>query len=162
MNNQPQDPLIAAIRSGNAFFSSTGRVEGVAGNLRLTLVNPANSKKRIFIHRIVMFAVAISWAKIRINPTSGLPAATSTKKVQNKVLASNINSVATLRADVDPLIGIGGGVDTGIAIPIPANIREPVDFHSLIIDPGNTFGLNVSPNTTADSLVTLYWWEETI
>jgi hypothetical protein len=149
-----------AAREGRAFVASTGRTTlSVAGNFRATLTNPAGSGRNLLVYRWSSMATNVGFARIRVNPTTGLPATVRPSSAQ---LVGGAAAVGVLRSDTDATVALAGGTDTGIDIGIPPNGRTVLDFPPMIVPPGNLLGVNVPFTGAADSVLTLYWVEEAV
>lgn len=148
------------VGQGRFFLSSTGKlVLAAAGNLRVTVQNPAGSNKIINIVRVSGMATGTGWAEILLNPTSGLPTATK-RPAMNAVAGGGLAPVAVLRNDTDTTVPLSGGADTGLVLGIPANARFSLDMPPLILAPGATIGLNVPFAGAAEAAMSLYWFED--
>lgn len=148
------------VGEGKFFLAGSGkRTLSLAGNFRATLENPAGSGKTLYVVRLSAFATATGWARLFVNPTTGLPTAAPRYEL-NAVLGHPNPAVAVLRADTDTTVALGGGTDTEIDLAVPANERVEVDMPPLVVAAGNVVGINVPFAGAADSTMNVYWYEE--
>lgn len=149
-----------AQRAGRAFSASTSRLTlAAAGNFRATIQNPTGSGKNVFVYKLTGFATAIAWARLRVNPTTGLPATLRTNV--NDFVGHPNTGVAVMRADTDLATALGGGSDSGIDIGIPNGTRWMIETLK-VIPPGITLGINAPVAGASDAVITAYWFEENV
>lgn len=144
--------------SARTFISSTGRMSlAVAGNVRVTVANPADSGRNLVISKITGMSTVVAWATLWRNPTSGLPAAV--RPHLNGIIHA-AEGVAVLKADTSTTTPLDGGVNTGVVFGIPANTRFEILLDpGVLLVPGQVAGINVPFAGAADAVMTLHWGE---
>lgn len=148
------------VRSGQLFLAGTGQLSlTAAGNARLTLQNPANSGKTLYVYRLGIYSTSSSFAELLVNPTTGLPASAA-RPNNNLYIGNPTTAVAVLKGDTNLTTALGGGTDSGVALGFGANVREEIDFNPLmIVPPGVTVGFQIAFTGAATLACTLYWVE---
>lgn len=153
--------VTAAVAQQRFFLAGSGRLSlSVAGNVRATIANPADSGRNMFLARLVSFGTGTAWATLLVNPTTGLPVTPARPHLN--AIAGAPGGVGVLKVDTDAATPLGGGVDTGIVLGSGANTRNPVDLPPIILAPGVTLGINVPFAGAADIALSLYWLEEDV
>lgn len=158
---QGLDLIEGAVRDGRAFKSSTARMTlAAAGNVRATIQNPAGSGRRVLVYKLTGLATGTAWARMRVNPTTGLPVAA--RPVNNAYVGHPNTAVAQMKADTDLTVALGGGTDSGLDVGIPSGSRWELKLEPMIIPAGVTLGVNVPFAGAADAVMTAYWIEEAV
>lgn len=147
-------------RNGQAFTSGTGQLTlTAAGNLRGTLTNPAGSGKSLYLYKLSVFSSsATGFARMRINPTSGLP--TMLRPSNNNFIGHPTKAVGELRADTDLTTPLAGGADSGIEFAFASGETRETELPPFIVSPGLTLGLAVPFAGASTVIANVYWWEE--
>lgn len=156
-----------AIREGRAYLTGTGRVAlAVAGNVRATVTNPANSGRRVVVARLGAFVTATAFIDVLRNPATGLPAAAVRPKT-NHLLADATTAaqlpagVAELRVDTDTTTPLGGGTPTGLVLGLGTARRTDLTI-GLILWPGEVLGFAAPFSGAADLTSSIYLYDEAL
>lgn len=146
-------------RLGRTFMVGSGKVSmAVAGNLRATFTNPAGSGKTVYLYSMTVLSTSLGWAELRVNPTTGLPAAT-VRTPTNTSIGNPGTSAVEFRVDTDTTVPLGGGSLSSSVIGLPANDVRNISL-MLIIPPGVSLGIGAPFAAGFDATFNLHWWEE--
>lgn len=157
-------PLERLVRAGFGYFASSGQQTlAVAGNLRMTITNPSTANggngRNLYLYRLSAFATVSGYGHLFINPTTGLPV--GSKRINNANTLTSQASTATVNVDTSTTTGLGGGVDSGVDLPISQSQVVNYELDPFIIAPGVTVGINVAYTGATTAVATIYWGEET-
>ncbi len=154
--NKPQ--LQTAAEQGKVYFAGSGRITlSVAGNIRATLTNPATATTNIHVVKMAGFTTAITWAKLLLNPTTGLPASAA-RPVNNNILGQP-GDISVLKVDTDATVALGGGTDMGADVGLPNAARWELEFNvPEVLAPGVTLGIAVPFTGSADATMSFFWY----
>lgn len=152
----------SAARRGRAFMASSGKMTLVAGAVRATLSNPANSGRMLYLQRLALFSTATTWCDVYLNP-NGTNQPASVRRA-NALYDRGIVAKGILKADSGTvLLGLGtGGIDMQVSFGVGANMPYPVPLSGFVLPPGGTFALNLGGALTASASVDVWWAEEDI
>lgn len=153
-------PEESRARVGQAYTAGTGQLSlTVAATVRGTLQNPSGSGKALYVYKLSIFSSgATGFARMRINPTTGLP--TEVRSANNNFIGHPTAAVGVMKADLHSSEGLGGGTDSGIELAFPSGESRDVTLSPFIVSPGITLGLSVPFAGSTTVIVNLYWWEE--
>jgi hypothetical protein len=158
LNSAAQATLEGHAIGGTAFLTGTGNIAmSVAGNVRMTISNPAGSGKTVYIVRLSAFATAAAFGELLINPTAGLPVAA--RAVNNLLVGSAVAAVAQVKVDQSATTALSGGTDTGVAFAVPNGTMHIAELPPLVIPPGVTLGIAVPFAGAANASVNVYHYE---
>lgn len=147
-----------AVNMQRFFLAGSGKLTlAAAGNVRGTISNPAGSGRNILVARLAGLGTGTAWARLRVNPTTGLPA-TAARPTINAIIGGAA-PVGILKVDTDLVTPLGGGTDTGIDIGMPASARVSLDMPPMILSPGVSLGINIPFTGAADAALSVYWAE---
>jgi hypothetical protein len=153
------DILEVRIRQGEAYIVSTPKVPiTVATNLRMTLSNPANSEKIIYMYAFATTSdvTALLQADVKENPTV-VPNNNMVIFNQSRIFNTK-SSVLVAKYDTSLTTPLNG--TTVMSFGIPSG-RQVFDQELIVIPPGYTFGINVGfPAVAANPMFRAFYFEE--
>lgn len=154
-----EELFIRSIGSDRGFIASTDQQSLTgAGNLRVTLENPAGSGRNLHILSVVSVNTSSSttFAVVRLNPTTGLP--TTVKTPRSLILNRGTATIAVVKSDTSITTAIGGGT---LLLDMPiAPGQQTHNSGMFVLEPGNTLGINVPFGGAASGQMIAYYVEE--
>lgn len=148
------------VAQGRFLISSTGRLTlTLAGNVRVTIANPAGSGRNLNLLRLAGMATAVAFGSTFLNPSTGIPA-TAIRPRLNAIVGGGDPGVGQVRADTNTTaMAAGTGTDLGISLGFGSGQRTQIDLPPLVLTPGQTLGVNVSFAGAGDVEAAAYWYE---
>lgn len=154
-------PTISRVAGGRFYLAGSGQLTlAAAGNVRALIANPAGSGRNLSIVRVVVFATAVGYATVYINPTTGLPS--GPRAPMNALVGGGEAAVGTVNIDTHLTTSLAGGVETSEVIGIPSNSRISIDLPPFVLAPGVSLGINVPFAGAADAVMSAYWFEDDV
>lgn len=145
------------VAAGDVFLSGTGEMTlSVAGNVRMLLSNPAGATKQLYLYKLDVFASAIGYAELFVNPTV-VP--TVARRVNNVNFGSGVTAFGVIYADTNTTTALSGGIDSGISVGAAPNILTVYNLPPIVIPPGVSLGLQLPFTGAATATVNAFWWE---